>query len=335
MGKISRTFSIDDKVYEKFESICNTKKYNKSKILQGAIKSFIGENYDIDKSLYYKLRYGNNDEMVQIQKKEHEFIFLDNGNIVNIFDFEMLYESEDQGVKKVLKDLQSDKGLELDEDDIVYPDFLDNPAISVDMSEEIHNFITRFDIKSERDSAIFIKQSIEPLEPLKEMLSLDRTEILHIIKRMKDQKEEIRQFDKNNIKHIVSTLEYIFDTNVSIYLTSGYRVKIAKIYQSRIELQTLLKCLGNYELEDLDEEFASSMLKNKISLININKSNNKVDELRSKLTMITECSVEVKYDNPLYIIKLPKRYMSEEIHNFITRFDIKSEHIILKDINVA
>ncbi len=115
MAKISRTFSIDHKIYEKFEDICKSKNINKSKVIQDSIKNFIGENYDIDFNTDYKLKFGDNTEIVKITKKESEFVLLSNGNKMNIFDFEMLYEEEDQGVKQVLKDLQSEKGVDVDE----------------------------------------------------------------------------------------------------------------------------------------------------------------------------------------------------------------------------
>jgi len=87
MAKISRTFSIDHKIYEKFEDICKSKNINKSKVIQDSIKNFIGENYDIDFNTDYKLKFGDNTEIVKITKKESEFVLLSNGNKMNIFDY--------------------------------------------------------------------------------------------------------------------------------------------------------------------------------------------------------------------------------------------------------
>jgi len=127
MAKISRTFSIESKVYDKFEDICKSKNINKSVVIQDAIKNFIGENYDIDLDADYKLKYGDSKEIVKIINKESEFILLSNGNKMNVFDFEMLYEEEDQGVKQVLRDLQSEKGVDVD--DVVEPDILDKTSV--------------------------------------------------------------------------------------------------------------------------------------------------------------------------------------------------------------
>lgn len=143
MSKISKTFSIDDKIYQKFEYICKSKQINKSKVIQDSIKKFIGENYYIDFTINYNLRFGENTETVKITKKENEFIFLDNGNKINIFDFETLYIPEkNPDVKEVLKELKSPKIADIDE--TISPDILNEPLLDIDKAEELkENFFNK------------------------------------------------------------------------------------------------------------------------------------------------------------------------------------------------
>ena len=118
MGKIPRRFSIDDKLYQKFEDICKRKKINKSIILRDAIKKFITDNYDIDRNQTYKIKNSINEDYVTITGKDAGYLILSNGNRIDINDFELIYEAEDLKVRACLDFFE--KKEEIEEADEVY-----------------------------------------------------------------------------------------------------------------------------------------------------------------------------------------------------------------------
>jgi len=180
MAKISRTFSIESKVYDKFEDICKSKNINKSVVIQDAIKNFIGENYDIDLDADYKLKYGDSKEIVKIINKENEFILLSNGNKMNVFDFEMLYEEEDQGVKQVLRDLQSEKGVDVD--DVIEPDMLDKTSVFGD-PDAVKKMFNNIDTKGIRTP--------EPKTVVRDVTDEDEQTIIKDERTTEEKKEDL------------------------------------------------------------------------------------------------------------------------------------------------
>lgn len=140
MGKITKTFSIDEKKYEKFEEICKMKAINKSSMIQMAIDQFIVDNYDIDTNIRYKLVGDKTNEFVQIKEKIDKYIVLNNGNQLDIYTFEKMYESFDADVAKVLEEIDPTK--KFDEDDVddvdeVYPNILYSSSLSMDKIKQV------------------------------------------------------------------------------------------------------------------------------------------------------------------------------------------------------
>lgn len=235
----TKTFSIDNKLYERFELICKTKKMNKSKVIQDAIRKFISENSDIDTNTYYRLKLDVNSELVKIDKKEDDFILLSNGNRLNIFDFEMLYESQGPNVDKVLYDLINERSTLLNvklinNDDIVDSSILENHIMSKEHAESIKKTFMNVDMSKVEDDKKTIVREVDPnestinfdnstiedkIEQLKEKYSI--TEKLDIVKRIKEKRteltefsnKELKQFDLNKLENILS---YIYDTDVKI-----------------------------------------------------------------------------------------------------------------------
>ena len=95
MKKITKTFSIDEKMYERFDNVCKIKKINKDLILQEYINKFIIDNYNIDDQVDYIIKNDDEFNPISIEKKENDKLFLSNGNVINIFDFEKIYEKID------------------------------------------------------------------------------------------------------------------------------------------------------------------------------------------------------------------------------------------------
>lgn len=237
---ITKTFSIDNKLYERFELICETKRMNKSKVIQDAIRKFISENFDIDTNTYYRLKLNVDSELVKIEKKEDDFILLSNGNKLNIFDFEMLYESQDPSVDKVLYDLIGQRSILSNakainnDDDIVDPSILENHIMSKEHAEFIKKTFMNVDMSKVKDDKETVVREVEPnesainfdkstiedkIEQLKEKYSI--TEKIDIVKRIKEKRteltefsnKELKQFDLNKLENILS---YVYDTDVKI-----------------------------------------------------------------------------------------------------------------------
>ena len=123
--KLIKQFKINEKIYDNFSSICTLNKVEESTIVEEYIKKYIIDSYVINTEVNYKLRY-NGSDTVKILSKEDDFILLDNGNKISIFDFDNIYINDDEIVNETLKDLGSDK-IDLDVEQ-VKPDFLNSSA---------------------------------------------------------------------------------------------------------------------------------------------------------------------------------------------------------------
>ncbi len=282
MAKISKTFSVEEKIYEKFESICELKSINKSNIIQKAITEFIGKNYDINKDKLYKMRYGDISDIVKIESNENEFITLSNGNRFNIFDFEMLYEEYDSVVENVLSEL----GLSKDDVDIVDPDMMDKKVLGLnpnDVKTLFDKIDTNYmdgvvnpdilnktvlglnpdDIKKlfQNVDTSTLKEKEEIVRDILEKNDNDETivtenewvgpkptiqENREIVKRIKEKMIDI-QNNVGNIVEFEKIISYIFDTEVKIekLSESNYIINIDRKYRHNIELEIILKKIGN------------------------------------------------------------------------------------------
>ena len=146
--KTTKTFSIEEDIYEKFEDICKFKGMNKSNIIQKSIKQFIVDNYEIDKNINYRIKGDKNDDILQIINKEDNYIILSNGNKIDIYTFEKIYERANIDVENVLK--QINKNINHDADvDVIDPDFLNKPSINI---QNAKNIIENIDIKKNLES---------------------------------------------------------------------------------------------------------------------------------------------------------------------------------------
>ena len=264
-NNVSKTFSIEPKIYEKFEQICDSKRVNKSKVLQDAIKNFIGENYDINKDMFYKLRHIENSEIVKIQSKDKDFIILSNGNKMNIFDFEMLYEEEDLGVKKVLNYFESTEDVDQVDPEQLFdgscslnPGMLKNAFEKVDITkvkdtrESVHyREITNDDVLI-KDERTFDEKVAE----LKENIRLAST-------MSSEDYQNLPKMDINDVRNKVQNEEWI----------------------KKLKQKQFLDSLGTLKVETAAEEF-------------LNQSSINPEKFREILETIDTEKIETIENNP-------------------------------------
>lgn len=95
MAKITKTYSVDQKVYEAFEQMAGEKNINKSSFIEGCINKYLEDNNMgyIDK--IYVLRtdptYG-----VKIKKQDETFYYLNDGSKIPIILFMQMYKEVEQ-----------------------------------------------------------------------------------------------------------------------------------------------------------------------------------------------------------------------------------------------
>ena len=55
--KTTKTYSIEEDLYNMFDKLCNRKNLNKSSIIREYIATFVDENYDCDTKAFYRMNY--------------------------------------------------------------------------------------------------------------------------------------------------------------------------------------------------------------------------------------------------------------------------------------
>ena len=200
---------------------------------------------------------------------------------------------------------------------------------------------------TEDESNIFLKDTTtfeDKKNELKEKYSyldfiLTPEENKAVVKRIIQKKNDLYT---SSVEDFQITLSYIFDTKVIIEnimdISEMYHVYIPKKYHNHAELKPILqRVLETYELFDIKEPSISEKITEKINNMDLSRiRTNMLDKnihIQSKLTQILECSVDVIYDEPLYTIKLPKKFICKPLLNFMLLYGIKEEHIIWQDIN--
>lgn len=364
----TKTFSIDSKLYERFETLCKSKNLNKSAVIQSAIKNFVAENYDIDKNSYYRLKSLPESELVKIETKESEFIVLSNGNKLNIFDFEVLYEMQDPRVDKVLNSLIGQKGVisnvkesvKIDDGEIVDPSFLEKPSIDPVICEQVKKACMTVDVSDNRttpktivreitnDEIVIEKTKDDMINELKEKYQIEnKTEI---VKRIKEKRSEISELIKKigsdiskqyDISNLEKHLSYIYETDVIIDYKDKYYINIPKKYVDN----NFKNLLNGFEYEVVDTKEKTTIEKIHESLKNfVNQDYSYVQEkcnhIADNLAKIIkpalygkDSSIDIKYDTPLYTIVMDKKFVCQELIDFISKsYGIKKDYIILKGI---
>lgn len=95
MAKITKTYSVDQKIYEAFDNITEEKNINKSSFIENCINKFLDENNMgyIDKVYVSKVdpSYG-----VTIKRKDDTFYYLSDGSKISIILFIQTFKEVDQ-----------------------------------------------------------------------------------------------------------------------------------------------------------------------------------------------------------------------------------------------
>lgn len=95
MVKITKTYSVDQKLYEVFDQLTEEKNINKSSFIEGCINRYIEENdiNYIDKIYVLKTdsNYG-----VKIKRKDDTFYYLNDGSKIPIILFMQMYKEVEQ-----------------------------------------------------------------------------------------------------------------------------------------------------------------------------------------------------------------------------------------------
>jgi hypothetical protein len=95
MAKITKTYSIDQKIYEAFEQVAEEKNINKSSFIEGCINKYLDQNNKgfVDKVYVLKTdpKYG-----VTIKRQDDTFYYLNDGSKIPIILFMQMYKEVEQ-----------------------------------------------------------------------------------------------------------------------------------------------------------------------------------------------------------------------------------------------
>lgn len=138
--KVSKTYSIEHTLFEKFDEICKRKDINRSQWMEDKVREFVSKEMIIDTNTYWKLRMDDEPtNYVSVKERKDNFVIMSNGNHIDVFDFEKMYEEVDPYVNKVLSSINGETGdMKVKE---VQPEILEtglNP-------EKIKNFFENID----------------------------------------------------------------------------------------------------------------------------------------------------------------------------------------------
>lgn len=95
MAKITKTYSVDQKIYEAFDNITEEKNINKSSFIEGCINKFLDENNmgHVDKVYISRVdpKYA-----VTIKRQDDTFYFLSDGSKISKILFMQTFKEVDQ-----------------------------------------------------------------------------------------------------------------------------------------------------------------------------------------------------------------------------------------------
>jgi len=95
MAKITKTYSVDQKIYEAFDQVADEKSINKSSFIEGCINKFLDENERGDTSKVYESRIDSN-YTVTIRKEDDTFYYLNDGSKISKILFMQTFKEMEQ-----------------------------------------------------------------------------------------------------------------------------------------------------------------------------------------------------------------------------------------------
>jgi hypothetical protein len=95
MAKITKTYSVDQKIFEAFDNIAEEKNINKSSFIENCINKFVDDNNMgfVDKKYVLKT---NSNYVVTIKRKDDTFYYLNDGSKIPIILFMQMYKETDK-----------------------------------------------------------------------------------------------------------------------------------------------------------------------------------------------------------------------------------------------
>jgi len=94
MPKITKTYSIDQKIYEAFDQVADENNINKSSFIEGCISKYINENKREFINKVYVLKTNPN-YTTTIVSRDDTFYFLKDGSKIPIILFMQMYKEMD------------------------------------------------------------------------------------------------------------------------------------------------------------------------------------------------------------------------------------------------
>lgn len=93
MAKITKTYSVDQKIYEAFEQVAEEKNINKSSFIEGCINKYLDEN---DRGFIDKVYVLKTDTSysVTIKRQDDTFYYLNDGSKIPIILFMQMYREQ-------------------------------------------------------------------------------------------------------------------------------------------------------------------------------------------------------------------------------------------------
>lgn len=91
MSKITKTYSIDQKIYETFDQIADQKNINKSSFIESCIYKYINDNELTTQGKLYKSKYDKN-HFVTVSNEDSNFYYLSDGSKIGKNLFEQTFE---------------------------------------------------------------------------------------------------------------------------------------------------------------------------------------------------------------------------------------------------
>lgn len=90
MAKITKTYSVDQKVYEAFEQMADEKNINKSSFIEGCINKYLDDNRMGFVDKVYELKTDPT-YSVKIKRQDDTFYYLNDGSKIPIILFMQMY----------------------------------------------------------------------------------------------------------------------------------------------------------------------------------------------------------------------------------------------------
>lgn len=95
MAKITKTYSVDEKIYEAFEQVADSKNINKSSFIEGCINKYLEDNNRHGVSKVFELKTDPNYK-VSIMRQDDTFYYLNDGSKMPIILFMQMYRETSQ-----------------------------------------------------------------------------------------------------------------------------------------------------------------------------------------------------------------------------------------------